>query len=81
MNATAPRSTIEGSEVTPDRRLIQGLVRHPSHQSGRSMAFPLDETNSSISRFGDVQAEVEASIAGAQGEASEVTGFGDEVGT
>lgn len=81
MNATAPRSTVEGSEVTPDRRLIQGLVRHPCHESGRSVAFPLDETNSSISRLGDVEAQVEASVAGAEGQAPEIIGFGGKFGT
>jgi hypothetical protein len=29
MNAIAPRSAVEGSQIVPDRCLIQGLVRHP----------------------------------------------------
>jgi hypothetical protein len=66
MKAAAPRSAIERSKVVPDSRLTQGLVRHPCHESGRSMALPLDETNSSISGLGDVQAEIEAGIAGAE---------------
>jgi hypothetical protein len=80
-NAATPREAVEGSKVTPDRRLIQGLVRHPSHESGRSVAFPLDETNSSIGWLCDVQAEVKAGIAGAQGEPEEVVGLGLELGT
>ena len=74
MNAVAPRLAIEGSEVAPDRRLIQGLVFHPGHESGRSVGFPLDETNSSISGFGDGQAKVESAVSGAQREAQEFWG-------
>lgn len=66
MNASTPRATVEGSEVAPDRRLAQGLVFHPGHEGGRSMGLPLDETNSSIAGLGDVQAEVEAGVAGAE---------------
>ncbi|BCW89950.1 hypothetical protein sos41_31180 [Alphaproteobacteria bacterium SO-S41] len=35
------------------------------------MGFPLDETNSAISRLGDVQAEVEPAVTGAEGDAGE----------
>jgi len=66
MNAAAPRSAVEGFEIVPYRCLIQGRVCHPRHESGRCVSFPLDVTDSSISRFGDCDAEVEAGIAGAK---------------
>jgi hypothetical protein len=81
MNTAAPRPAIEGSEIVPDRCLIQGLVCHPRHESGRSVAFPLDESHSAISRLGDVEAEVEAGIAGAQADPPEIVRLGGEVGT
>ena len=69
MNAAAPRSAVEGSQIVPDRRAIQGLVFHPCHESGRSMGFPLDETCSAISGLGDGEPEFEPAISGAEGEA------------
>lgn len=80
MNAAAPRSAVEGSKVAPDRRLTQGLVRHPSHESGRCVTFPLDETHSSIPGLGDVEPEVEARVAGTEREPSEVVELRNEVG-
>lgn len=65
MNAAAPRSAVEGSQIVPYRRWSQGLVCHPRHESGRRVSLPLDVTNSPISGLGDVQAEVEAGVAGA----------------
>lgn len=71
IHAAAPRSAVEALEITPDRRIAQGLVRHPRHESGRCVCFPLDITHSSVSGLRDVQAEIEASDAGAEAEASE----------
>ncbi len=72
MNAVAPRSAVKGLEIVPHRRRSQGLVFHPGHESGRCMSFPLDVTDSAISGLGDVDAEVEASIAGAQRKAVQI---------
>ncbi len=47
LHEATPRLAVEGTKVTPDRRLIQGRVFHPCHESGRSVAFPLNVTNSS----------------------------------
>lgn len=66
MNAIAPRSAVKGSQVVPDKRLTQGLVFHPRHESGRSVGLPLDESHSAISGLGDVQAEVDPAVARAQ---------------
>jgi len=72
MNAAAPRSAVEGSQIVPDSRLTQGLVFHPCHESGRSVAFPLDESHSPVPGLGDVEPEIEAGVAGAEADASEV---------
>nr|WP_315025295.1 hypothetical protein [Brevundimonas diminuta] len=79
MNAAAPRSAVEGSQIVPYRRRSQGLVAHPRHESGRRVGFPLDVTHSAISGLGDVQAEVEAAVSGAEREAAQFavrTSFG-----
>lgn len=68
MNAAAPRSAVEGLEIVPERRAIQGLVCHPRHEVGRRTAVPLDITDSSIPGLCDVQAEFESAGAGAERE-------------
>lgn len=67
MNAIAPRSAVEGSQIVPYRRAIQPRVFHPGHESGRSMGFPLDETCSAISGLGDGEPEFEPAISGTEG--------------
>jgi len=81
MNAIAERATIEGSQIVPDSRLTQGLVCHPRHESGRCVTFPLDESHSSVSGFGDVEPEVETGISGAEGNAAQLVAVGLETGT
>ncbi len=46
-NAT-PWPAIEGLEIVPDRRPIQGLVFHPRHESGRCEGFPLNVSHGSV---------------------------------
>lgn len=74
MNAAAPRSAVEGSQIVPYRRAIQPRVFHPCHESGRCMGFPLDETDSAISGLGDGEPEFEPAISGAEGEAGDRLG-------
>ena len=50
-----PWSAVEGGKVVPDRSLIQRRVRHPLHEDGRSVGFPLDVAHSSISRDGEAE--------------------------
>jgi hypothetical protein len=71
MNATAPRSAVEGSQIVPNRGLAQGRIFHPRHEGGRRMGFPLDVSHSPVSGFGDVQAKVEAGITGTERDASQ----------
>jgi hypothetical protein len=76
MNLAAPWPAVEGSEIVPDRRAIQGRVCHPGHESGRSVGFPLDETDSAISRLGDAEAKLKTAISGTQGEAVKLASIG-----
>lgn len=72
MNAAAPRLAVKGSEIVPDRRVTQGLVAHPRHESGRCVSFPLDVTDSAVSGLGDVEAEIEAGVTGAERQAAKL---------
>lgn len=65
IHESTPRATVEGFNIIPDRRLIQGLVFHPGHESGRGIGFPLDETNGAITGLGDLDTEFEAASPGA----------------
>jgi hypothetical protein len=49
-----PRAAVEGGNIVPDRRAIQGRAFHPCHESGRRVGFPLDVTHSSMAGLGDV---------------------------
>lgn len=71
IHRAAPRLAVECGNVVPDNSLIQGRVRHPCHESGRSEGFPLDMANSSISRQGEGEAEIDPARTGAEGEAEE----------
>ncbi len=80
MNAAAPRAAVKGSQVVPDKRLTQGLVFHPRHDSGRRVGFPLDESHSSVGWFGNMEAEVEPPISGTQRDSPKVAIFRHEAG-
>ncbi len=67
MNLAAPRAAVEGGNIIPERRRIQGLVFHPRHEGGCSEGFPLDVTNSAISGFCDMETELQSANAGAEG--------------
>lgn len=71
MNLSTPRLAVEAGKVTPDRRRIQGLVAHPRHESGRSEGFPLNVTDSAISRLRNMQSEFKAADSGAECQAVE----------
>lgn len=71
VHRAAPRATVEAGNIVPDRRVIQGRVFHPRHESGCGEGFPFDMAHSTISRDGDGEPEVESASAGAEGEAEE----------
>lgn len=72
MNAAAPRSAVEGSQIVPDRSRSQGRVCHPRHESGRGVTVSLDMTHGAISGLCEVKAEIEASDTGAKADAAKV---------
>lgn len=72
MNAAAPRSAVEGFEIVPDRSRSQGRVCHPCHENGRGETVSLDMAHSSISGFGDVQADIQSSDTGAKADAAKI---------
>jgi hypothetical protein len=82
VHRAAPRSAVEGGNVVPDRRAIQGRVFHPRHEDGRGVGVPLDMTHSAISGEREVQPEVESAGARAEREAEEarVVGSGRHAG-
>jgi hypothetical protein len=82
VHRAAPRAAVEGGNVVPDRRAIQGRVFHPRHEDGRGVGVPLDVTHSAISGECEVQSEVEPAGAGAEREAEEarVVGSGRQAG-
>jgi len=82
IHRAAPWAAVEGGNVIPDNRLIQGRVFHPRHESGCGVGLPFDIAHSSISRDGDGEPEVEPTCTGAQREAEEacVCGSGSASG-
>lgn len=71
VHRAAPRAAVEGGNVVPDRRRIQGRVFHPRHEDGRGVGVPLDVTHNAISGECDVQPEIEPAGAGAEREAEQ----------
>jgi hypothetical protein len=76
VHRAAPRAAVEGGNVVPDRRAIQGRVLHPRHESGCGVGFPFDMAHSTISGDGDGESKVESASTRAEGEAEEACVFG-----
>lgn len=72
IHEAVPRSSVEGSEVTPDRSRIQGSFFHASDQRRGGEGFPLDVTDDAsldaCSSESVVEPCVEPSDPGADGE-------------
>lgn len=64
---STPRSSVEGSNVRPDRSRMKESLLHARHQSGGSRCFPLQVTDCHRSGLGKLDAKVEPSDAGADG--------------
>jgi hypothetical protein len=73
VHRATPRAAVEGGNVVPDRRRIQGLVFHPRHEDGRDEGVPLDITHSAVPGLGQHEAEVEPSGAGAERKAEQAS--------
>jgi hypothetical protein len=66
IHAATPRATVEGGEVRPDRSLIQGLVCHPRHESGRCVGVPFNVSHGAGGDSGESQCELESAVSGAE---------------
>lgn len=64
----APRSSVEGGKVRPDRSRSQLARRHARDQPCGGKGFPLHVSDRARARLGDVHAEVEPAGPGAQGD-------------
>jgi hypothetical protein len=63
---STPRRAVEGREIVPDRRAIQGRRFHPRHECGRGESVQFNETHGSIGGSDrESAAELEASNPGA----------------
>lgn len=63
IHSSAPRASVEGAQVRPDRRSIQARLVHPRHESGRCVGVPLNVSHGA----GDsAQGKLEASVSGAE---------------
>ena len=69
VHRAAPWAAVETGNIVPDRRVIQGRVFHPRHESGCSEGFPFDMAHSLISGQGDGEPEINATGTGAEREA------------
>jgi hypothetical protein len=71
VHCAAPRAAVEGGNVVPHRRVIQGRIFHPRHEKGRGVGFPFDMAHSSISGQGEGESEVNATSPGTEREAED----------
>lgn len=69
VHRAAPWAAVETGNIVPDRRVIQGRVFHPRHESGCGEGFPFDMAHSLISGQGDGEPEINATGTGAEREA------------
>jgi hypothetical protein len=67
MNLAAPRLAIKGSQVRPDRSIIQGSVPHTRRQNCGRIEFPLHETDDASVWNSELDSEFQSADAGADG--------------
>lgn len=77
IHRATPRSSVERSEVRPDRRRSQASLFHARDKACRGIGFPLDSNHGSdVCVKGEVEPEVEPASAGAEGSDSEERAIG-----
>lgn len=67
MYPAAPRFAIEGFEIAPNWRIIQGAVLHTRDQDAGSTCFPFHVTYRDKAFISELKAEADAFVSGAQG--------------
>lgn len=65
---STPRAAVEGGEVRPDRSRVKGPVLHTRDQPRGGRDFPLQVADAASAWSRDVDAQLEASDAGAESE-------------
>lgn len=71
-NAASKLLAWEGGEVVPDRRLIQGRIRHARAKERGGIGFPFAVSDGAVGvAEGQSEAEFESAAAGAQGQAGD----------
>ena len=68
IHASAVRLASEGLQIVPDRTWIQGAFAHSTSEDRSCVGLPLDSTHKSNSGHSCSDGELEASVAGAEGE-------------
>lgn len=66
IHSAAPRSSIEGGEVRPDRSLVKDSISHTRRQDRGGRDFPLHVADRASARHGESESEVEHSDASAE---------------
>lgn len=66
IHSSTPRCAVEGREVVPYRRRVQGRLVHPGHEDGRCVAVPLNVSHSAGWDSGESGDEFESAVAGAE---------------
>ena len=64
IHSDTPRSTIEGSDVTVDRSLVEQTIRHALREYGGGVGFPLHITDGAVSGHCEGEPEFEPSNPG-----------------
>lgn len=68
IHAATPLAAIEGANIRPDRRRIQGFIFHARSKDAGGIGFPLDITNGLAARDGELESKLKPSGPGAQGQ-------------
>jgi hypothetical protein len=68
MNSAAPRQAVEGSHVRPKRGVVHEALFDTRRQLRAEIDFPLHVADRSSASNSQTEAEVEAAVAGAEGE-------------
>lgn len=68
---STPRLAVEGSQVSPDRRPIQGFLAHAFFHDAERNRFPFHVADCSSSRYGELESELEFADSGAEGQGVE----------
>lgn len=71
IHLSTPASASKGAHIVPDRRRIQGTVRHARHQRAGGIGFPLDVTDGAIVGDEEPDGQVESTNPGTKSHAME----------